>query len=71
MSPRTLFEKIWRNHLIAEQPSGEALLYVDLNLLHEGGSRKEINAQARRTIRLAVTVQNLALARASQNAQLE
>ena len=38
MGPLTLFEKIWRNHLIAEQASGEALLYVDLNLLHEGGS---------------------------------
>ena len=38
MKSQTLFEKIWRNHVILEQPSGEALLYVDLNLLHEGGS---------------------------------
>jgi 3-isopropylmalate/(R)-2-methylmalate dehydratase large subunit len=38
MKPQTLFDKIWRSHVIREQPSGEALLYVDLNLLHEGGS---------------------------------
>src|SRR5262245_65542236 len=38
MGPQTLFEKIWRDHVILEQPSGEALLCVDLNLLHEGGS---------------------------------
>jgi 3-isopropylmalate/(R)-2-methylmalate dehydratase large subunit len=38
METQTLFEKIWRNHVVLEQPSGEALLYVDLNLLHEGGS---------------------------------
>ena len=38
MGPQSLFEKIWRNHVILEQPSGETLLYIDRNLLHEGGS---------------------------------
>jgi 3-isopropylmalate/(R)-2-methylmalate dehydratase large subunit len=33
--PRTLFEKIWDEHVVAE-PAGEpALLYVDLHLIHE------------------------------------
>jgi 3-isopropylmalate/(R)-2-methylmalate dehydratase large subunit len=33
--PRTLFEKVWQQHLVAE-PSGEpALLYIDLQLVHE------------------------------------
>ena len=34
---RTLFDKIWDLHLIAQPaPKGEALLYVDWNLVHEG-----------------------------------
>jgi 3-isopropylmalate/(R)-2-methylmalate dehydratase large subunit len=33
--PRTLFEKVWQSHLVAE-PAGEpALLYIDLHLVHE------------------------------------
>jgi 3-isopropylmalate/(R)-2-methylmalate dehydratase large subunit len=38
MPPLTLFEKIWREHVIVEQPDGEALLGIDCNLLHEGGT---------------------------------
>jgi 3-isopropylmalate/(R)-2-methylmalate dehydratase large subunit len=34
-TPRTLFEKVWQQHLVAE-PSGEpAILYIDLQLVHE------------------------------------
>ena len=34
-APRTLFEKVWQQHLVAS-PSGEpALLYIDLQLVHE------------------------------------
>jgi 3-isopropylmalate/(R)-2-methylmalate dehydratase large subunit len=33
--PRTLFEKVWQQHLVAE-PAGEpSLLYIDLQLVHE------------------------------------
>jgi 3-isopropylmalate/(R)-2-methylmalate dehydratase large subunit len=33
--PRTLFEKVWQQHLVAE-PAGEpAILYIDLQLVHE------------------------------------
>ena len=33
--PRTLFEKVWQQHVVAE-PSGEpTLLYIDLQLVHE------------------------------------
>jgi len=38
MAPRTLFEKIWQQHVIVERPDGESLLFVDRNLLHEGGT---------------------------------
>jgi 3-isopropylmalate/(R)-2-methylmalate dehydratase large subunit len=38
-SPRlTLFEKIWRRHVVAEGPGGQTLLYVDRHLLHEGST---------------------------------
>ncbi|HTY38199.1 MAG TPA: 3-isopropylmalate dehydratase large subunit [Bacteroidota bacterium] len=33
--PLTLFEKVWNNHLVAQEPDSPALLYIDLHLLHE------------------------------------
>ncbi len=35
MTPLTLFEKIWRGHLVVEKPGEPALLYIDLHLVHE------------------------------------
>src|ERR1700734_1046578 len=35
---RTLFEKIWSDHVVVVSPQGEALLYVDFNLINEGQS---------------------------------
>jgi 3-isopropylmalate/(R)-2-methylmalate dehydratase large subunit len=34
-TPRTLFDKIWQQHVIVSR-EGEALLYVDVNFVHEG-----------------------------------
>src|SRR6185369_3915664 len=33
--PKTLFEKIWDSHVVAEQPESPAVLYIDLHLVHE------------------------------------
>ncbi|MCC7220145.1 MAG: 3-isopropylmalate dehydratase large subunit [Candidatus Contendobacter sp.] len=33
--PKTLFEKIWESHVVAEQPTSPAILYIDLHLVHE------------------------------------
>src|SRR5271156_6851460 len=33
--PRTLFDKIWDNHLVDVQPDGTAVLYIDRHLVHE------------------------------------
>ncbi|HEX3414497.1 MAG TPA: aconitase family protein, partial [Stellaceae bacterium] len=33
--PRTLFDKIWENHVIAPQGEGTCLIYIDLHLIHE------------------------------------
>ncbi len=37
-TPRTMFEKIWSRHVVAEGPGGHVLLYVDRHLLHEGST---------------------------------
>ncbi len=33
--PKTLFEKLWDSHVVAEQPDSPAILYIDLHLVHE------------------------------------
>ena len=33
--PKTLFEKIWDNHVVAQEPDSPAVLYIDLHLVHE------------------------------------
>src|SRR5215470_15291056 len=35
MKPRTIVEKIWDNHVVAEKPGAPALIYIDLHLCHE------------------------------------
>jgi 3-isopropylmalate/(R)-2-methylmalate dehydratase large subunit len=35
---RTLFEKVWSDHVVVVSPQGEELLYVDFNLINEGQS---------------------------------
>ena len=35
MKPRTLYDKIWDDHLVDQQPDGTALLYIDRHLVHE------------------------------------
>jgi 3-isopropylmalate/(R)-2-methylmalate dehydratase large subunit len=35
MQPRTLYDKIWDDHLVDAQPDGTCLLYVDRHLVHE------------------------------------
>ena len=33
--PRTLYDKIWDEHLVHEAPDGTCLLYIDRHLVHE------------------------------------
>ena len=33
--PKTLFDKIWDNHLVNIQDDGTCLLYIDRHLVHE------------------------------------
>ncbi|MBH0237936.1 3-isopropylmalate dehydratase large subunit [Methylobrevis sp. L22] len=34
-TPRTLYDKIWDDHVVDTQPDGTALLYIDRHLVHE------------------------------------
>ena len=61
-NPRTLFEKVWQSHLVAE-PAGEpAILYIDLQLVHEVTSPQAFdglrlaNRKVRRPDRTVATV---------------
>src|SRR6266851_2938746 len=38
MAPKTLYEKIWDNHLVYEEQGKPALIYIDRHLIHEGTS---------------------------------
>lgn len=35
MKPETLYDKLWRRHLVAEDGDGRALIYIDRHLVHE------------------------------------
>ncbi len=47
-SPRTMFQKIWDEHVVLAEPNKQAILYIDLHLVHEVTS-----AQAFEGLRLA------------------
>lgn len=34
-SPRTMFEKIWDEHIVYQEPDKQTILYIDLHLVHE------------------------------------
>src|SRR4028118_526645 len=33
--PRTIIEKLWDSHVVAQQPGAPAMLFIDLHLVHE------------------------------------
>ena len=35
MEPKTLFEKVWDEHVVVQEPDRPAVLYIDLHLIHE------------------------------------
>jgi 3-isopropylmalate/(R)-2-methylmalate dehydratase large subunit len=35
MQPRTLYDKMWDDHLVDQQPDGTCLLYIDRHIVHE------------------------------------
>jgi 3-isopropylmalate/(R)-2-methylmalate dehydratase large subunit len=52
MTPRTIIEKIWDSHVVAEQPGSPALLYIDLHLVHEVTSPQAFSGLRERGIKV-------------------
>jgi 3-isopropylmalate/(R)-2-methylmalate dehydratase large subunit len=52
-TPRTLFEKVWQQHLVVEPANEPSLLYIDLHLVHEVTSPQAFDGlrMAGRTLR--------------------
>jgi len=42
--PRTLYDKIWDDHVVEQQPDGTCLLYIDRHLVHEVTSPQAFEA---------------------------
>src|SRR6202012_5450105 len=49
--PRTIIEKVWDNHVVAERPGTPTLLYIDLHLVHEVTSPQAFSGLGERGIK--------------------
>jgi 3-isopropylmalate/(R)-2-methylmalate dehydratase large subunit len=50
--PRTLFEKIWEAHVVTQQADAPAVLYVDLQLVHEVTSPQAFTGLRQRRLKV-------------------
>ncbi|MGQ0602276.1 MAG: aconitase family protein, partial [Anaerolineales bacterium] len=50
--PQTLFEKIWNNHIVTQEPDSPAVLYIDLHLIHEVTSPQAFTGLRQRGLRV-------------------
>jgi 3-isopropylmalate/(R)-2-methylmalate dehydratase large subunit len=58
--PKTLFQKIWDAHVVAEQPESPAVLYVDLHLVHEVTSPQAFTGLRQRGLKVRCPDKTLA-----------
>src|SRR5512143_1657850 len=49
---RTLFQKIWDSHVVAQEPGSPAILYVDRHLIHEVTSPQAFSGLRARSLRV-------------------
>ncbi len=52
MKPRTIIEKVWDNHVVAERAGAPSLLYIDLHLVHEVTSPQAFDGLRRRGLKV-------------------
>jgi 3-isopropylmalate/(R)-2-methylmalate dehydratase large subunit len=52
MKARTIVEKIWDSHVVAEKPGAPALLYIDLHLTHEVTSPQAFSTLRERGLKI-------------------
>ncbi|MCI0706224.1 MAG: 3-isopropylmalate dehydratase large subunit [Ignavibacteriae bacterium] len=50
--PKTLFEKIWDSHVVAQEPDSPAVLYIDLHLVHEVTSPQAFDGLRKRALKV-------------------
>src|SRR6188474_2149852 len=49
---KTLFEKVWENHIVVEEPERPSVLYIDLHLIHEVTSPQAFSGLRARGLRV-------------------
>lgn len=50
--PRTLFEKVWDNHIVAKEADAPTVLYIDLHLIHEVTSPQAFSGLRRQGLKV-------------------
>jgi 3-isopropylmalate/(R)-2-methylmalate dehydratase large subunit len=50
--PLTLFQKVWNRHVVAQEPESPAVLYIDLQLVHEVTSPQAFEGLRRRGLKV-------------------
>jgi 3-isopropylmalate/(R)-2-methylmalate dehydratase large subunit len=60
LTPRTIIDKIWDNHIVAQQPNSPAILYIDLHLVHEVTSPQAFSGLRERGLKVRRPQQTVA-----------
>jgi 3-isopropylmalate/(R)-2-methylmalate dehydratase large subunit len=50
--PQTLFQKVWNRHVVVQEPDSPAVLYIDLQLVHEVTSPQAFDGLRRRGLKV-------------------
>jgi 3-isopropylmalate/(R)-2-methylmalate dehydratase large subunit len=50
--PKTLFDKVWDEHVVVQEPGAPAILYIDLQLIHEVTSPQAFTGLRQRGLRI-------------------
>jgi len=51
-NPRTIIQKVWDNHIVAEREGAPSLLYIDLHLVHEVTSPQAFSGLRQRGVKV-------------------
>ena len=52
MKPRTIIEKVWDNHIVAERAGAPTLIFIDLHLVHEVTSPQAFDGLRKRGLKV-------------------
>ena len=60
LQPRTIIDKIWDSHVVAEQADTPAVIYIDLHLIHEVTSPQAFSGLRQRGLQVRRPQQTVA-----------